>query len=40
MRMNAAKYTITNYLYELLKIIIGFLGFLIYANIVAFNSIL
>ena len=33
MRMNAAKYTITNYLYELLKIIIGFLGFLIYANI-------
>ena len=29
MRMNAAKYTITNYLYELLKIIIGFLGFLI-----------
>lgn len=33
MRLNAAKYTITNYLYELLKIVIGLIGFLIYANI-------
>lgn len=34
MKMDATKYTVTNYLYELLKIVIGFLGFLIYANIV------
>ena len=27
MKMDATKYTVTNYLYELLKIVIGFLGF-------------